>query len=96
MVYEVILKPSAERDLERLRKYDAVLVVDGIEKYLTRDARMESKTRIKKLRGMVEPDYRLRIQDFRIFYTVDDAGKVWILRILHKDDTKQFYEEAER
>ena len=95
MPYEIIFKPEAENDFEVLRKYDAAKIGDEIEAHLTYEPRKESKARIKKLRERGEDDYRLRVEEFRVFYTVDDSETiVWVLRILHKDDTDQFYGEA--
>ena len=93
--YEIVLMPAAIVDLDRLRKYDAVWVAEGIEKFLTHRPTQVSKTGIKKLRGVTDPDYRLRIRDFRIFYNVDEEErKVWILRVLHKVETEEFYREV--
>ena len=59
--FTLFLKPSAIKDLDRLRKYDAVSVADGIEKFLSYSPTKESRSRIKKLRGIGDPDYRLRL-----------------------------------
>ena len=40
------------------------------------------------------PDYRLRVSDYRVFYVVDeDARQVEVLRVMHKNQTRQYYEE---
>ena len=55
----------------------------------------ESKRRIKRLRGEQPADYRLVAGGFRVFYTVEGAT-VYILRILSKEGTSEFYvEESE-
>ena len=93
--YEIVLKPSAVRDLDDLREYDAAMVAGGIEDFLTHDPTKESRSRIKRLRGAQRTDYRLRIGDLRVFYDVDSVnGCVEVLRVLHKDQTAQFYEET--
>lgn len=92
--YTLKLKPDAVNDLDQMRKYDATKVLDGIEKHLSFEPMKESRSRIKKLRGRLPADYRLRIEDWRIFYQV--VGKeVHVLRVMHKRDTQQFYEEEE-
>mgnify|MGYP001584763633 CR=1 FL=1 len=92
--YALKLKPDAVKDLDRMRKYDATKALDGIEEHLSFEPMKESRSRIKKLRGKPPTDYRLRIDDWRIFYQV--VGKeVHILRVMHKKDTQQFYEEEE-
>lgn len=93
--YEIQLKPSAIRDLDRLRKYDATRIVDGMEKHLEYEPMKESRSRIKRLRGISDPDYRLRIDDYRVFYNVTKS-QVQVLRVMHKNDTHEYYEELEK
>ena len=93
--HEIVLKPSAIRDLDRLRRFEAAVVADGIEEFLTHEPTKESKSRIKRLRGAQKADYRLRLGDYRVFYSVDaHSRRVEVLRVLHKDQTAEFYEEA--
>ncbi len=95
--YEIVLKHGAIEDLDRLRKYDATQIADGMEKYLTHEPTKESRSRIKRLRGVSEPDYRLRVADYRVFYSVrEQERRVDVLRIMHKDETQAYYEELER
>lgn len=92
--YEIVLKRSAIADMDRLRKYDAAQIADAMEKHLGRGPAKESKSRIKRLRGISNPDYRLRVGDYRVFYSVDeDARRVDVLRVMHKDLTRSCYEE---
>jgi mRNA-degrading endonuclease RelE of RelBE toxin-antitoxin system len=94
--FDIFLKPSAVADLDGLRKYDAAQIADAIEEHLTHEPTRESKSRIKRLRGISNPDYRLRVGDYRVFYNVDvDAHRVDVLRVMHKDQTKPYYEEME-
>lgn len=96
-IYEIILKCSAIADLDALRKYDAAQITDAMEKHLQHDPTKESKNRIKRLRGVSNPDYRLRVGDYRVFYVVDeDACRVDVLRIMHKDQTLSYYKELKR
>lgn len=95
--HEIILKPGAIRDLDQLRRYDAKQVLDAVEKHLTYDPTRQSRSSIKRLRGIRNPDYRLRVGEFRVFYTVDEErGHVSVLRVMHKDDTRHYYEELQR
>ena len=95
--YEIALKRSAIADLDALRKFDAAQIADAMEKHLRHDPTKESKSRIKRLRGLSNPDYRLRVGDYRVFYTVDkDGRRVDVLRVMHKDQTASYYEELKR
>jgi mRNA-degrading endonuclease RelE of RelBE toxin-antitoxin system len=92
--YELALKPGAIEDLDRLRKYDATQIADAMEKHLTYEPMKESRSRIKRLRGVSDPDYRLRVADYRVFYSVrEQERRVDVLRIMHKDETREYYEE---
>jgi mRNA-degrading endonuclease RelE of RelBE toxin-antitoxin system len=56
----------------------------------------ESRTRIKRLRLLDSPAYRLRVDDFRIYYDVDDASeRVTVLRILSKKASMAYLAEME-
>ena len=96
-VYRIMLKRSAIADLDAIRKYDVTQIADAMEKHLQHNPTKESKSRIKRLRGISNPDYRLRIGDYRVFYVVDEvARRVDVLRIMHKDQTREYYEELQR
>ena len=96
-MYTIILKRSAIADLDALRKYDATRIADARERHLQRNPTRESKSRIKRLRGVGNPDYRLRVGDYRVFYIVDEhARRVDVLRGMHKDQTLAYYEELKR
>jgi addiction module RelE/StbE family toxin len=95
--YTIFLKRSAIADLDALRKYDATQIADAMEKHLLHDPTKESKSRIKRLRGIRIPDYRLRVGDYRVFYVVDqDARRVDVLRVMHKDQTLPYHKEFKR
>jgi addiction module RelE/StbE family toxin len=95
--YKIVLKRSAIADLDALRKYDAAQITDAMEKHLQHDPTKESKSRIKRLRGVSNPDYRLRVGDYRVFYVIDeDARRVDVLRVMHKDQTLPYYKELQR
>jgi mRNA interferase RelE/StbE len=96
-VYTIMLKPSAVTDMDALRKYDATHIADAMERHLQQNPTKESKSRIKRLRGISNPDYRLRVGDYRIFYVVDEiAHRVHVLRVMHKNQTLEYYKELKR
>jgi len=79
------------------QRYDAAMIADGMERFLSGTPTQESKSRIKRLRGVENPDYRLRLGEYRVFYNVDTIGRrVEVLRILHKDQTPEYYEEVRK
>lgn len=83
--YEIRYASEAVEDLKRLRAFDQRRVMDAVAAFLTYEPRRVSRSRIK---AMVKPfwsQYRLRIDEFRVYYDVDDAPRVVnVLRVLAK------------
>jgi mRNA-degrading endonuclease RelE of RelBE toxin-antitoxin system len=68
-----------------------------MERHLRHEPTKESKSRIRRLCGIDNPDYRLRVGDYRVFYAIDeDKRRVVLLRVMHKDLTRSYYEELQR
>ena len=51
-----------------------------------------SKSRIKRLRGMSRPQYRLRVGDIRVFYDLTET-QVQILAIVTKEQAQAWLDE---
>lgn len=83
MPREIILAPEAVEDLNALRAYDRGTVEDALERHLRSEPTKTSRSRIKRLRGVRRPQYRLRIGDIRVFYDVTDKA-VEVLAIVPK------------
>ena len=84
MRYDIILAPEAVEDLCCLPANAFAQVEDAIERHLRHEPTKTSKTRIKRLRGLSRPQYRLRVgDDIRVFYDVTD-GTVEVLAIVPK------------
>jgi len=78
------------RQLRRLRRVDAVRVLDAIDEHLRYEPERPTRTTIKRLRGLQDATYRLRVGDFRAFYDV--AGEtVTIVAVPHKSETAAFH-----
>ena len=80
---EIVFAPDADQALRRLRAYDRVAVLDRIEQHLRHEPTKTSKSRIKRLRDMRHPQYRLRIGELRVFYDVA-PGQVEIIAVVTK------------
>lgn len=83
MRYEIILAPEAVEDIFRLKAFLRALVRDAIETHLRHAPKKKSKSRIKRLRGVRRPQYRLSVGELRIFYDVREET-VEILAIVPK------------
>ena len=92
MKYKILLAPQAIRDLKRLSANHRSTVRDTVEKHLRFQPTRLSKSRIKKLRGQSQPQYRLRIGEMRLFYDVTD-DTVEILAIVDKSNANEWLME---
>ena len=84
MKYEIILSPDAKNSLQKLKSNLRSTIRDGIIEYLSFEPERVSKRRIKRLKGLEKPQYRLRIDDIRIYYDVK-INTVEILAIVTKE-----------
>ncbi len=83
MRFEIVLAPEAIQDLKRLRAHDRAVVKDAIETHLRHQPAKTSKSRIKRLRGMSRPQFRLRVGEVRVYYDVTEST-VNVLAIVPK------------
>ncbi len=60
MRYEVVLAPEAVRPYRALPAYRRTEVRDALERHLRHEPTRVSKSRIKRLRDLSQPQYRLR------------------------------------
>ncbi|MDI6809787.1 MAG: type II toxin-antitoxin system RelE/ParE family toxin, partial [Candidatus Eisenbacteria bacterium] len=70
MRYEISFAPDPVEDLKRLKANIRTVVLDAIEDHLRHQPEKTSRSRIKRLRGLSRPQYRLRVGDVRVFYDV--------------------------
>ena len=93
MAFEIILAPEAVRDLEKLRANLRAQVRDAIERHLRNRPTRTSKARIKRLRGVSRPQFRLRVHDVRVFYDVVET-EVHVLAIVAKEQAEDWLREV--
>lgn len=85
MAFEIVFAAEACEDLKGFEGGIQSTVKKSIERHLRNEPRRISKSRIKRLRGLKQPQYRLRIDQIRIFYDVNVVlERVEILRIFPK------------
>jgi mRNA-degrading endonuclease RelE of RelBE toxin-antitoxin system len=94
-MFRIVVRPGAAAQIRRLRRVDAVNVLNAIERHLRLEPERVSRSRIKRLRGSVAATYRLRVGDYRVFYDVAEA-EIIVIAVLHKRDTAEFYGERAR
>ena len=93
MKYEIILAPEAADDFKKLVARDRSIIRDAIETHLRYEPQRTSKSRIKRLRGISRPQYRLRVGEFRVFYDVKE-NNVEVLAIIPKSKAAEWLEQA--
>lgn len=91
-MFRIVIRSSAAAQIRRLRRGDAVAILDAIETHLRHEPDRVSRSRIKRLRGRQTATYRLRVGDYRVFYDIAE-DEVMIVAVLHKRETAEFYQE---
>ncbi len=93
MNFEIIFSPVAVQDMKLLDARQRATVKDTIETHLRHEPTKTGKSRIKKLSGLRHPEYRLRIDEIRVFYDVVE-NRVEILAIIPKSKALEWLEKA--
>jgi mRNA-degrading endonuclease RelE of RelBE toxin-antitoxin system len=93
MPYDIILSPEAVEDLRAMKADRRAAVRDAMERHLRHEPCKQRKSRIKRLRGLSHPQYRLRVEEVRVFYDVTD-NTVEVLAIVPKDQAEAWLERA--
>ena len=89
MSFDVVLAPEAVEDLRQLKASVRAVVKSALETHLRHEPTKISRSRIKRLRGLLRPQYRLRVDDIRVFYDVSGAT-VQILAIVSKSEAEEW------
>src|SRR3990170_3069782 len=91
MRFAVVLAPQAVRDFRGLPARQRSEVRDVLETHLRHEPKKVSKSRIKRLRGVRKPQFRLRVGEVRVFYDVRDKT-IEVLAIVSKDQAQAWLE----
>ena len=87
------MSPEAVHDFKRLSAHERAEIKDAIEIHLRHEPMKISKSRIKKLRGLSRPQFRLRSGDYRVYYDVA-ASSVQVLGIIKKSASEEWLRKA--
>lgn len=93
MKYDIFFAPEAIQDLKRLSARNRSIVQDAIERHLRYEPEKTSKSRVKRLRGISRPQYRLRVDEIRVFYDVEGQD-VEVLAIIPKSKAADWLERV--
>ena len=89
MRFEIVLAPHAATELRALPAHQRAAVKDALETHLRHEPMRVSKSRIKRLRGLTRPQYRLRVEEVRVFYDVIEQ-EVQVLAIVTKTQADEW------
>jgi mRNA interferase RelE/StbE len=92
MPFDLVFSPEAVEDYKVLSAYDKASVNDAIQRHLVSNPTHVSKAKIKRLQGLEKPQYRLRIDEIRLFYDVVE-NRVEVLGIVEKNDASDWLEK---
>jgi mRNA interferase RelE/StbE len=85
MPFAIVLAPEAVEDLKNLKANFRAIVRAALETHLRHEPTKTSRSRIRRLRGLDRPQYRLRVDEIRVFYDVSNST-VEILAIVSKSE----------
>lgn len=89
MRFEIVLAPEAVEDFRALKAHLRASVREGLETHLRHEPTKTSRSRIKHLRGLSRPQYRLRLDEVRVFYDVT-GSIVEVLAIVPKSEAESW------
>ena len=89
MRFEILLAPEAVEDLRNLKAGERTAVKEALEIHLRHEPTKTSRSRIKHLRGVARPQYRLRVEEVRVFYDVSGSA-VEVLAIVPKPEAESW------
>ncbi len=90
--FEIILAPGAAVQLRSQPAHVRSKVRDALEVHLRDKPTRVGKSRIKRLRGLEQPWYRLRVDEIRVLYDVTET-EVDVLAIVPKAQAQAWLDE---
>jgi mRNA-degrading endonuclease RelE of RelBE toxin-antitoxin system len=88
-MFQIVFAPEAIEDLKRLKANVRVETQAAIAIHLRHEPTKTSRSRIKRLRGVDKPQFRLRVGEVRVFYDVSE-GVVEVLAIVAKSEAESW------
>ena len=89
MPFAIVLAPEAVEDLRRLAANARATVRTALETHPRHEPERTSRSRIKRLRGLLRPQYRLRVGEVRVFYDVSGTT-VEVLAVVAKSEAQSW------
>ena len=94
MKYQIVIAKSAQEAFKKLDARWRSSLKEAMRTHLENTPERESKSRIKRLKGLRQPQYRLRVDRLRVFYDVnDEKGRVEVLDFVMKPEVENWLKE---
>lgn len=92
MGYDIVLAPSAAEAMRELPAPVRSRVRDALDRHLRDEPTKVSRSRIKRLKGLSQPQYRLRVDEVRVFNDVTKKA-VEVLAIVTKAEAEAWLQQ---
>jgi mRNA-degrading endonuclease RelE of RelBE toxin-antitoxin system len=98
-IYQIVMKPTALRELEKTRVFERRRIADAIRENLTREPGVSTANR-KRLDGVApsfehtQPVWELRVGQLRVFYDISEEEKVVYVRAIRPKRSGQMTEDV--
>ena len=94
MSYVVVVAQSAQEQFQKLDARWRLALKCAMREHLQTAPAKLSKSRIKRLRGLRQPQYRLRVDEMRVFYDINEPAKRGeVLSFVEKPETSQWLQD---
>ncbi len=85
MAFQLLYSNAARAEIKVLRAFDRQRIVSTVESLLRHQPTNTSRSRIKQMTQPFWSQYRLRVDDFRVYFDVDEVHQtVHILHVIAK------------
>jgi mRNA-degrading endonuclease RelE of RelBE toxin-antitoxin system len=92
MKFRIVIAKSVQESFKRLDARWRSALKEVMRTHLENAPKQESKSRIKRLKGLRQPQYRLRVDRLRVFYDVNDEQKrVEVLGFAMKPEAENWF-----
>ncbi len=93
MRYRIIFSLEAADDFKKLSARERATIIDAIEQHLRYKPGKVSRSRIKRLREIEHPQFRLRVGEIRVFYDIQKKT-VEVLAVVPKSWAAEWLEDV--
>ncbi|WP_448545161.1 type II toxin-antitoxin system RelE family toxin [Roseiflexus sp.] len=79
MPYSIEYTEHASEDIAYFKKYERVIIVEGIEQQLMHEPLREARNRKPMKENTLQAEWELRIGSYRVFYNVETSSTTVVI-----------------